>query len=49
MGEYEQTVEGRQRRLEEAIRLVEAKGNTFMAANLRKALQELRDEAQKGV
>jgi hypothetical protein len=45
---YDQTTEARQRRLEDAIRAVEAKGNTFMAANLRKALRELLDEAQRG-
>lgn len=42
------TTEGRQRRLEDAIRAVEAKGNTFLASNLRKALQELLSESQKG-
>lgn len=39
--------EGRKRRLEEALRAVEAVGNTLMAANIRKALQELVD-ADKG-
>lgn len=31
----------RQRRLEEAIRVAERVGNTFLLANLRKALEEL--------
>ena len=31
----------RQRRLEDALRVAERVGNTFLANNLRKALQEL--------
>jgi len=33
--------EGRRRRLEEALRAVEAAGNSMMASGIRKALQEL--------
>ena len=44
----ELTTEERVRRLEAAIEAVEAKGNTFMAANLKKALRELLDASQKG-
>ncbi len=39
--------EGRRSRLEDALRAVEAAGNTLMAASIRKALQEL-VEADKG-
>jgi len=35
--------EGRKGRLEEALRAVEAVGNTLMAASIRKALRELSD------
>ena len=35
--------EGRRGRLEEALRAVEAAGNTLMAASIRKALRELSD------
>jgi hypothetical protein len=42
------TTEQRVRRLEAAIEAVEAKGNTFMAANLKKALQELLGQSQRG-
>lgn len=34
------TDDERKRRLEEALRIAERVGNTFMAANIRKALQE---------
>jgi hypothetical protein len=40
----DQTYEGRRGRLEAAVRAAEAAGNRFMAQNIRKALQELRDE-----
>ena len=42
------TTEQRKRRLEAAIEAVEAKGNTFMAANLKKALRELLEASQRG-
>lgn len=42
------STEDRARRLEAAIEAVEAKGNTFMAANLRKALRELLEASQRG-
>lgn len=39
--------EERQRRLEEALRIAELVGNTFLANNLRKALQELLEGSNK--
>ena len=43
----DQTFEGRKGRLEAAVKAAEAAGNRFMAQNIRKALQELRDEYRK--
>ena len=43
----DQTYEGRQSRLEAAVKAAEAAGNRFMAQNIRRALQELRDEYRK--
>jgi hypothetical protein len=38
----------RKRRLEEALRVAERVGNTFLANNIRKALQELLGGYEKG-
>jgi hypothetical protein len=38
----------RKRRLEEALKVAERVGNTFLAANIRKALQELLGEYREG-
>lgn len=42
------TIDERKRRLEEALRVAEMVGNTFLASNIRKALQELLGGYQKG-
>lgn len=39
----------RQRRLEEALRVAERVGNTFLASNIRRALQELLKGSEKGL
>ena len=43
----DQTYEGRKVRLEAAVKAAEAAGNRFMAQNIRRVLQELRDEYRK--
>lgn len=42
------TDDDRRRRLEEALRVAERVGNTFLANNIRKALEELLGGSQKG-
>jgi hypothetical protein len=41
------TDDERQRRLEEALRVAERVGNTFLANNIRKALQELLEGSEE--
>ena len=43
------TDDDRRRRLEEALRVAERVGNTFLANNIRKALQELLGGYERGV
>jgi len=38
----------RERALEEALRAVEAKGNTTLAQSIRRALKELREAPERG-
>lgn len=38
----------RRRRLEEALRVAKGVGNTFLANNIRKALEELLEGSEKG-
>ena len=42
------TDDDRQRRLEEALRVAERVGNTFLANNIKKALEELLEGSEKG-
>jgi CHASE3 domain sensor protein len=39
----------RERALEEALRAVEAKGNTTLAQSIRRALKELREAPDQGI